>query len=121
MVKKPPAKRHRKVRKSSTAPDRVKAGLVIARVALNAATATQLFAKDAGDAFGNMLTGFRELKNIDAAIIIYIGPDNTVTAATGYPIAAGGAFNLSGPGRLFVGDMWAIAASGAPVVATIAY
>lgn len=120
MVKKPPAKRH-KVRKSSTAPDRVKSGLAISRVALNAATATQVLFKDAGDTFGNMLGGFRELKNIDAAIVIYIGPDSTVTSATGYPIAAGGAFNLSGAGRLFLGEVWAIGASGTPAVATISY
>lgn len=113
--------RSRKVRKSSTEPVRVKSGLVVARYTLSAGAASQLFVKDAGDAFNNMLTGFREIKNLDASIIIYIGPDNTVTSATGYPIVAGGVFNLSGPGRLFVGDVWAIAASGTPVAATIAY
>lgn len=119
MVKKPPAKRH-KVRKSSTAPDRVKSGMTYGRVALNAATATLVMAADAGDAFKNLLVGFREIKNMDAAITIYLG-DAAVAIATGYPLAAGGAFNLSGAGRLFVGDVYAIAASGAPVAAFIQY
>lgn len=119
VTKKPPAKRH-KVRKSSTAPDRVKSGMTYGRVALNAAAPTLVIAADAGDAFKNLLVGFREVKNIDAAITIYLG-DINVAIATGYPLAAGGAFNLSGAGRLFVGDIYAIAASGTPSIAFIQY
>lgn len=55
---------------------------------------------------------FAEIKNMDAAITVYLGKDNTVSSANGYVLKAGEAFSLDN----FVGEVWAIAASGTPTV-----
>ena len=58
---------------------------------------------------------YAEIKNLDAAIIVYIGPDSGVTSSNGYPIPAGGFFGFQNMGDA----VWAIAASGTPNTALI--
>lgn len=81
-------------------------GVATAQTALNASTATKIFSSQS--------RVFGEVKNIDGSIVIYVGPSG-VTAGTGYPLAAGAAFGLND----FVGELWAIAASGTPTIASI--
>lgn len=115
---------------ASTEPVRVFTGMVVnglgtsnAQIALNASTATKVFARDvtfASLAIAGNGDAFRELTNEDAAITIYIGPTSAVTAANGYPVKPGQPFGVAGgAGKLWLGDVWAIAASGTPLVATI--
>lgn len=110
----------------STEPVRVYSGLTVAQIALNSSTAVKLFDKANTDGseedVANYVTlGFRELKNLDAAIAIYIGPDATVTTASGHRIDPGQPFTLAGSGRVFLGEVWAIAASGNPSASTFQY
>jgi len=58
---------------------------------------------------------YREIKNIDAAITIYLGGSTAVTAANGYPLAPGDTFGIVGN----PGSVWAIAASGTPSIAIV--
>ena len=58
---------------------------------------------------------FAEVKNADAAINVYLGDDNTVTAANGHLLKPGEAFGFED----YTGAIWAIAASGTPTVTTI--
>lgn len=58
---------------------------------------------------------FAEVKNNDTAISIYIGMDNTVSASNGHLLDPGDAFGF----EKYSGPIWAVAASGAPVVTTI--
>lgn len=58
---------------------------------------------------------FAEVKNADGAINIYLGDDNTVTAANGHLLRPGEAFTLEG----YAGAVWAIAASGTPTITTV--
>lgn len=64
----------------------------------------------------NLGRAFAEVKNADAAINVYLGDDNTVTAANGHLLRPGEAFNFD---RTYQGAIWAIAASGTPTVTTI--
>lgn len=63
----------------------------------------------------NPLRVFAEVKDIDAAINVYLGKDATVTAANGHLLKAGEAFGF----EHYVGAIWAIAASGTPTVTAI--
>src|SRR5688572_5864631 len=58
---------------------------------------------------------YAEVQNLDAAINVYLGKDNTVTTANGYLLGPGRTFGFQG----YVGAIWAIAASGTPSVAMI--
>lgn len=58
---------------------------------------------------------FAEVKNADAAINVYLGKDNTVSAANGHLLKPGEAFSF----EHYVGAIWAIAASATPVVTFI--
>lgn len=91
------------------------------QIALNAVTATPIFAKQTvpnGDP-GN--DDVRIVRNMDAAIVIYLGADNTVTALTGFPLAPNESFILGGPSGISVKSaIFAIAASGTPKAATFA-
>lgn len=58
---------------------------------------------------------FAEVKNSDAAIDVYLGDDNTVTAANGHLLRPGESFAF----ERYTGAVWAIAASGTPTVTTI--
>lgn len=69
-------------------------------------------------AFGTMPNRiFAEVQNLDAAITVYVGKDSTVDAATGYPVRPGAAFSWED----YTGPIWAVAASGTPVVALITW
>jgi hypothetical protein len=60
---------------------------------------------------------FCEVANIDAAIIVYIGKDSTVSSSTGYPVRPGTAFGFEN----YTGPVWAVAASGTPTVSLITW
>lgn len=111
---------------SSTEPVRVFSGFTVAQVALNAVTATLVYDNAGANAAEQdpgkyTVPGFREFKNLDAAITVYIGPDNTVTTTTGHRIDPGQTFTLAGTGRVYVGPIYAIAASGTPSVSKAQY
>lgn len=55
---------------------------------------------------------FAEVKNADAAINVFLGDDNSVSAANGHLLKPGEAFAFQG----YTGAIWAIAASGTPNV-----
>lgn len=55
---------------------------------------------------------FAEVTNDDATIKVYLGDDNTVTAANGHVLKPGASFSFEG----YTGAIWAIAASGTPTV-----
>lgn len=52
----------------------------------------------------------RDIKNLDPTNAIYIGSDNTVTAANGHAIVAGEVFKMEFP-SLYDGEVWVIAAA----------
>lgn len=58
---------------------------------------------------------FVEVKNMDAAISVYIGPDSALTTANGYLLKAGESFALD----RYNGAIFAIAASGTPNMSTV--
>ncbi len=58
---------------------------------------------------------YLEVKNLDAAITVYIGADSTVTSSTGYPVPAGTWVGFSN----MPDAVHAIAASGTPTVAIL--
>lgn len=103
----------------STQAVRVRTGITPSQVALSAVAATKIFAINDLQSGDTGVITFRELKNADAAITIYIGGVG-VTAATGYPVLPGGSFEPLGPsGSGYCGDVYAIAASGTPTVGLI--
>lgn len=63
----------------------------------------------------NTARRFAEVTNADAAINVYLGKDNTVTAANGHLLKPGASFGFEG----YSGAVWAIAASGTPTVTFI--
>lgn len=63
----------------------------------------------------NTARRFAEVTNADAAINVYLGKDNTVTAANGHLLRPGASFSFEG----YSGAVWAIAASGTPNVTFI--
>lgn len=81
-------------------------GAITAQTALNASTATKILS--------TQNRTFGEVRNLDAAISIYIGGAE-VSSSNGYLLKAGESFGLEN----FVGEFYAIAASGTPSVATI--
>lgn len=105
---------------AATTPIKVGEGLLTALVALNAVTAVKVFSKDMSPIGDIGYTSFREILNVDAAIDIFIGPVG-VTSATGYKLKAGASWTTGGPGTIYFGDIYAIAASGTPNVNTIQY
>lgn len=54
------------------------------------------------------------VKNIDAAITVYVGVDTNVTSSIGMPLLAGESISL-----YTYGEVWVIAASATPSVAII--
>jgi hypothetical protein len=60
----------------------------------------------------NTARRYAEVTNTDAAILVYLGKDNTVTTANGHVLGAGKSFGFEG----YTGAIWAIAASGTPNV-----
>lgn len=109
------SKRSKANRKGSTQPVRKVADMVTSQVALNAITATQLFAKEGGNSGDPTIDDIRVVKNMDAAIDIFIGATSAVTAATGFLVSPKESFILAGPSGIAMhGNVWAIAASGAP-------
>ena len=58
---------------------------------------------------------YGEVKNMDASINMFIGPDNAVTTANGHLVKPGESFGIEN----YRGDIWAIAASATPVMSTI--
>jgi hypothetical protein len=58
---------------------------------------------------------YAEIKNTDAAISVYFGDTNAVTASNGYLLKAGEAFSFLD----YTGPVWMIAASGTPTVAVV--
>lgn len=58
---------------------------------------------------------FAEVKNLDSSINVFLGDDNTVSAANGHRLAPGEAFVFEN----YTGAIWAIAASGTPTVSTV--
>lgn len=87
------------------------------QISINAVTDTVIFTKQTipnGDP-GN--DDVRILRNMDAAIVIYIGAPG-VTALTGFPVAPNEPFVMGGPSGYSVKSaINAIAASGTPKVA----
>jgi DNA-binding beta-propeller fold protein YncE len=84
---------------------------VMAKGQFNAAvTAVAVFAANANRIFA-------EMKNGDAAISVFVGPDNTVTAANGYLVKAGEKISFDG----YTGQVWVIAASGTPPISHISW
>lgn len=63
----------------------------------------------------NTARRFVEVKNADGAINVYLGKDDTVTAANGHLLRPGESFAFEG----YSGAIWAIAASGTPNVTFI--
>lgn len=61
------------------------------------------------------------IKNLDAMILVYVGPDATVDATTGYELAAGDvhASQHTWEGASATGEFYAIAASGTPSIAIV--
>lgn len=63
-------------------------------------------------------TGMVRIYNTDAAITIYYGADNTVSASTGMPLPAGGERWIPIKN---ISQLWVIAASGTPTLAYEVY
>lgn len=80
------------------------AGLSTGQSALSTSAALVLAA--------NATRRFCEITNDDGAIKVYVGDDNTVTAANGHVLKAGASFAIEG----YTGAIWMIAASGTPNV-----
>lgn len=55
---------------------------------------------------------FAEVTNADSSITSYVGKDNTVTASNGHVVKPGASFDFDG----YLGAIWAIAASGSPIL-----
>lgn len=63
----------------------------------------------------NTARKFASVNNTDGAIAMYIGKDATVTTANGYLLKAGATLDING----YSGPVWAIAASGTPILSFI--
>lgn len=91
------------------------------QIALNAVSATQIYVRNTTPQGDPNTDDIRIVRSMDAAIVMYMGADNTVTALTGFPLAPNESFILAGPsGIAYKGNLWMIAASGTPKVATFA-
>ncbi len=62
----------------------------------------------------NKGVSFREVKNVDASIAVYIGNSSSVTTSTGHKLAFGESFAFEGEAAKQ--SIYAIAASGTPTV-----
>lgn len=90
------------------------------QVALNAVTETLVFAKETLMGGNQSMDDIRIVRNMDAAIVIYLGPIG-VTALTGFPLGPNESFILSGPSGMGIKSaVYAIAASGTPKAAVLA-
>ena len=56
-----------------------------------------------------------QVLNTDPTITVYLGPTTTVSSTTGFPLLAGAAYKF----ETAKSEVWAVAASGTPVVAQI--
>lgn len=96
--------------------------LASAHIATNAATHTPLLVQGSGSGqFVNIVGSIQDplpiiIQNLDATIVIYIGGP-TVSAATGFPLAAGQSIPMSLYGSSEI--PYAISASGTPSVAVL--
>lgn len=117
---------------SSTEPVRVFSGLTAAVLAVghNTAAPVQVFAKDPGPAVPDSLGArFRSIKNLDAAITVYIAETAAALAAgaqgaagsAGWPLSPGETMTFAGAGGIHVGSLWAVGVSGNPLVSTLTF
>jgi hypothetical protein len=83
--------------------------LAVARVTVDT-TADQIFAASVTRKAGL-------IKNMDASITLYLGPDNTVTSSTGYPVLAGASFSILDFGILYTGAVFGVVDGGTITVA----
>jgi hypothetical protein len=67
----------------------------------------------------NPYAKFREFRNLDASITVYWGDTSGVTASTGYPLLPGEVHTWDC--AVAPGDIYFIAASGTPKIATVEY
>lgn len=97
------------------------------QIALNAATPTPLLVQGSGAGQFQNITGNATdalpvvIKNLDAAIVIYIGGSD-VSTTNGYPLAAGASFAGGSIAMQLLGQAeipYAIATSGTPNVAVL--
>lgn len=112
---------------SSTEPVRRFSGMTTSQTSVpTTAGGKKVFAKEVGGDSQNPAdaapTGyFRAIKNLDSANPIFLGPDNTVSSATGWQVDPGETFTFSGAGGIYMGDVYAIATGGAVNVCMMQY
>ena len=116
---------------ASTEPVRALSGLTTAQV-ITSAAGVKVFSKlvaTQGAELANanwepgLDIGHREIKNMDTLITVYVGETVAKAASDkGYPLKPGEVLVLGhGAGRVYLGDVYVVSASGTPTVATLQF